>query len=194
MIVLSNVPAIGFTVQPANGGFTWSLASVAGDLLTEAELRFGQRDQSWTFCGVEFSPHGPQIWFPGDRKNIVIQLSMHATTDWRRAVWQLAHEIIHLLAPVKGEKASNFEEGLAALFADQIAAANQLGWSTASGEYLPPKVAVAGLLHNDPSCVKRLRALEPRMQDLTIDLFRHVVPAISYEQAAFLVAPFAGRL
>jgi hypothetical protein len=34
-----------------------------------------------------------------------------------RACFQLAHEVVHLLSPKVGQKANNFEEGLACFFA-----------------------------------------------------------------------------
>jgi hypothetical protein len=61
------------------------------------------------------------IWYPGDRKHIVIQLSVNCLTDLPRACYQLAHECIHLLAPTGRQNANNLEEGLATLFSEDYA-------------------------------------------------------------------------
>lgn len=53
-----------FFCDPIDGGYTWTLASLLGDMLTEAQNRYGERDLNYTILGIEFSPHGPQIWYP----------------------------------------------------------------------------------------------------------------------------------
>ena len=98
-------------------GYTWTLVSRLGEMLYTAEELFGPRDQSYTILGVEFVDDGPQIWYPGNCKHIIIQLNPLAATDMSRACYQMAHETIHLLAPTGGQNANNFEEGVACYFA-----------------------------------------------------------------------------
>ena len=62
-------------------GYTWTLASRLEDMIYMAEELFGPRDQSYTMLGIEFVADGPRIWYPGDRKHIIIQLGPSAATD-----------------------------------------------------------------------------------------------------------------
>lgn len=65
---------------PTNDGYTWTLASRLGHMLQRAEELYGLRDTSYTILGIEFTDGNPQSWWPGNRRNIVIQLSTGAPT------------------------------------------------------------------------------------------------------------------
>src|SRR5437763_183874 len=108
--------------RSARDGFTWTLPSRLGALLNEAERLYGERDRSYTILGVEFGPGDPQIWFPGNRRHIVIQLADNALENTALAVYQLAHETIHLLSPTGTANAPVLEEGLATAFAEGVVA------------------------------------------------------------------------
>jgi hypothetical protein len=88
-------------------------------LLAEAERRFGPRDKSWTILGVDFGGSSPNIWYPssGD-KMVVVKLSDNASLDPNRALFQLSHEVIHLLSPSGGKMAPALEEGPATHFSE----------------------------------------------------------------------------
>jgi hypothetical protein len=101
---------------PDSTGWTWTLASRLGHILSTAEGLFGPRDHTYTILGVEFGGGNPQIWYPGSCRNIVIQITPECATDMSRACYQMAHEVIHLLSPSGGNNANNFEEGLATYF------------------------------------------------------------------------------
>lgn len=105
-----------FLASPIAGGFTWTLASRLGDMLTWAQNLFGPRNKEYTVLGIEFSAEGPMIWYPKAAKHIVIQLSLSARQDEVIALYQLSHECVHLLQPSGGEAATVFEEGLAVFF------------------------------------------------------------------------------
>ncbi len=62
---------------PDGNGYTWKLASLLGNMLHIAEELFGQRDPSYTILGIEIGSDIPHIWYPGDRKHIVIQQFSH---------------------------------------------------------------------------------------------------------------------
>lgn len=97
-------------------GFTWTLSSRLGDMLTYAQEMFGERNKDFTILGIEFSENGPMIWYPKSAKNIVIQLSLGSLEYEKCALYELAHETIHLLAPSGKENANVLEEGLAVYF------------------------------------------------------------------------------
>ncbi len=116
--------------KPITQGFTWTLTSRLAQALREAEKRYGERDRHWTILGVEFTTNNqPQVWYPfsDDKKFIIVQLTQKASCDDKEALFQLSHEVIHLLSPTGGgQQASVFEEGLAVYFSIQFL--NQLGF------------------------------------------------------------------
>src|SRR5208337_1006395 len=115
--------------------YTWTLASRAGEILRLVEERYGPRDCSFTLLGVEFSEPQPQIWFPGDCRHVVIQLTTSAMNDEIQALYQLAHECVHLLDPVVFGLASVFEEGVATLLSAEYARRLQPSYSPSDAKY-----------------------------------------------------------
>jgi hypothetical protein len=89
------------------------------NLLAEAEGRYGKRDHDWTPIGIEFGGNRPGTWYPGNRKHISIRLSQTAGQDFGQAIFQLSHEVIHLLGPLEERLAPAIEEGLAVLFSER---------------------------------------------------------------------------
>src|SRR4051812_22083801 len=98
----------------------WTLATRFGQMLAEAEVLYGRRDEAWTFAGIEFWQGPPNIWFPlyiaGTIQHIVIRLSPFTITQPIRAYWQLAHEVVHLITPEVGLPATYLEEGMTTYF------------------------------------------------------------------------------
>ncbi len=173
-------------------GFTFTLASRLGQLLALAEERYGPRDQSYTVLGVEFTAGGPQIWFPGDRRHVVIQLSLECLTQEWRAMWQLAHECVHLLSPVSNGPGTIVEEGLATLFAQEYMA-RTLGVpapSTGMASYDDACARVGALLALAPDAIRRLRTIEPTICHISAALIRQVAPQVSELEARVLASPF----
>jgi hypothetical protein len=105
-----------FTSRPIPHGGTFTLTTWFGKMLSEAEELYGRRDMDWTPIGVEFFDcEKPHIWFPGSRKYVCVRLTLHSLDDLDQALWQLAQEIGHCLAPTRN--ANNLGEGLATHFA-----------------------------------------------------------------------------
>jgi hypothetical protein len=103
-------------------GYTWTFTSKLGQILQDAEQHYGKRDHSWTLLGIEFSSdHQPKVWYPYSKDNekfIIIQLTQKAYCQEKIAIYQIAHEVIHLLSPLgAGQKSNVLEEGLATYFA-----------------------------------------------------------------------------
>ena len=98
-------------------GWSYTLVSLLATFIREAEQRYLERDHSWTILGVEFGGDRPCVWYPYNSEFISIKLSLTAASSIDAAIWELAHETIHLLAPTgKPGSATNMEEGLATLF------------------------------------------------------------------------------
>lgn len=93
------------------------------------ESMFGQCDQRSVLGSIKESirkdgkPHTQypnEFHFKGDcQVDIHIGKDAWQNCDYNRATWQLAHESVHLLDPVKEGKATSLEEGLAAWFQNE---------------------------------------------------------------------------
>lgn len=194
MTIISNIlPAIGFCTQrlPTNDGYAWTLTSKLGDYLREAEGRYGQRNLEWTILGIEFCGDIPRVWFPKGEKLISVLLTQHAAVDWREALFQLAHEVIHLLEPSHVTPTTVFEEGLATLFQHEISARDQLGKTAIQASYLPAEAAVQDLLALYPDAVRMIRQGTKRpFVDLTSDEILQACPNAPAALAERLVEKF----
>ena len=118
MIPASRKLALGFCCEPLENEsvYTWSHTTILGDLLFTAERKYGARDKRWTILGIEICGLHPQIRYPRSSEGarfVSVMLSDAARMDPRRAVFQLAHEVIHLLAPLGRRNGLVIEEGLA---------------------------------------------------------------------------------
>lgn len=192
MPVTVNDSAIGFVCSELPGGWTWTLTSRLGHLLAIAEERYGPRDKSYTPLGVEFGGDGPSLWYPGNRGNVSIRLGRSAADDPSQAFFQLAHEVIHLLAPSGGMHAPVFEEGLATAFADEQAEAQGLNWCSGSPHYLAAKKLVSRLLAFRADAVMGIRMIEPSFRLWTPDLIERAAPGLySTDELRMLCEPFS---
>ena len=168
----------------------WTLASRLGDMLTKAEKRFGPRDMSYTFLGIEFAGNIPMIRYHGEGKQIIIQLSLDALVDLPRACYQLGHECIHLLAPTGKQNAINLEEGLATLFGEDYATKwFDMPRDCGGIEYERAKKITDKAFRMNPNFVREIRLKKPSFCDFTPkDILKHsdILP----EEADFLCQPF----
>lgn len=191
MIVGSEMPAIGFMSLPIDGGSTWTLTSRLGWLLQQAEQQFGSRDQSYTLLGIEFGEDGPMVWYPSTGRDVIIQLSDSAAQDPTQAFFQLAHEVVHLLAPSGGQNALVVEEGLAAYFADEMSRRVGSPWHSVGPDYLQAKALVEKLLSAESLAVKKIRQTEPDFCKWTPDLIQTVAPRVlSASELTEICRPF----
>lgn len=155
--------AVGFATEPlpTRDGYRYSLTTLLGKLLADAETLFGQRDKNFTPLGIEFHGDRPMIWYPGNRNHVSIMLTESARSDYKQAIFQLAHEVVHLLSPSGGANAPVVEEGLAAIFQQRANENYNLGYSIKHPAYLKAAKAANKLLQRDPRIVRQLREKEP---------------------------------
>lgn len=178
--------------NPTGTGYKWTLSSLLGDMLNKAEEQFGPRDMSYTILGIEFENDGPGVWYPGNRKHIIIQLSP-AVGSIDSTCYQLAQETIHLLAPTGGRHANNLEEGLSIYFAHeymQKVMYRPFPYPADDSDYKKPFEEVKPLLDDDPECVKKLRSVEPTLSDITYEQMQKVFPNLNSETIEFLLSKF----
>ena len=185
------LPANGFATEllPTRDGYRFTLTTLLGTLLADAEAMFGPRDASFTPLGVEFSGDRPQVWYPGNRNHVSILLTDSARTDTNQAIFQLAHEVVHLLAPTGGANAPLVEEGLAALFQQRASETYDLGYQLASKPYIRATELTNEMLKRDSTIIKRLREVEPNFANWT-PRFLVSEAGISRDLASQLCEPF----
>jgi hypothetical protein len=157
---------------PTHTGFTWTLTTYAIKYLIEAESLYGTRTKDYEYVGVELNEAGPpKVWYPWN-KFIVIQVSRSTANDKRHAIFQLAHEVVHVLSPNGQPTTNNLEEGLATYFSkivtdrdtgDNLYATN----SIQPTKYLKPFELVEKLLIIDPDAIKKLRMHQPVIGNIT---------------------------
>jgi len=143
---------------------------LAKDLLAKAEIAYGPRDQQWQFAGVTPVNGGPLILYPNVRV-AMIGVSVEPTSDTNQLMFQLAHEVIHLLSPNNAQSdATMIEEGTAVKFslhgpdypwADYSNLARS-GLSHPNSEnYKYALELLEELETTHPSAIRRLRETEP---------------------------------
>lgn len=98
------------------------LALVQSALLATAEEFFGARDKAIKIGKAEFNDRGPYIQWSADKKSVWTRLSNNAAGYWPTAVYESAHEVVHMLNPVVGY-ANHLEEGMSVAFQHEIAPA-----------------------------------------------------------------------
>ena len=190
-IELSSLPALGFATEPlpTRDGFRFTLTTLLSTLLTDAEQMFGPRDLSYTPVGIEFYGDRPYIWYPGNNKHISIILTDHSRQDTSQAIFQLAHEVVHLLSPTGGANAPVIEEGLSALFQERANQIYNLNLGIVSKPYIVATELANELLRGQPDIIRNLRKKEPTFSNWTPD-FLVSQANISSSLAVQLCEPF----
>jgi hypothetical protein len=174
-------------------GHSWTITTKFGHILRTAEERYGERDKSYTLLGIEFTNQGnPQIWYPGNCKNVSIQITENCLNDINRAVFQVAHETIHCLCPTGKQNANVLEEGLANLFSIEYCAENGHGnnWSSNKEEYTNASDLVNELLEFDKDIIKKLRVVQPTISLIDKALILEICPTIPEQLAETLTIKF----
>lgn len=189
--------------RPIQNGYTWTLGSRLAQALTEAEKRYGKRDMSWTLAGVEFTNEAqPKVWYPfsyDGGRFILVQLTQGTVCDEKRALFQLAHEVIHLLSPAgPGEATTVFEEGLATYFSIQYAQEQGVDISPnyiSSEKYSKAYDAIAALYASDNNDlidrqIRQLRKKKASLAMLTKTDIKAHFPQIDDALAGYLAEEF----
>ena len=111
--------------EPINDpGGLWKLQA---ELLAMAESLYGHRDQSFRIFQPQFCENGPNIRIEYIPRGAYAQLSYNGRFYWPTVVYELAHETVHLLNPVKQGEANYLEEGVAVAFSIYVQKAYGVG-------------------------------------------------------------------
>lgn len=181
--------------------YTWSTATRLGDMLAFAERRYGPRDPSWTLLGVEFAAvRAPQVWYPNfgaGHQTIVVQITESAARDEKKALFQMSHEVVHVLSPLgPGGKASMLEEGLATY--------NSIDYLRAAGFDISPSyvsaesyeaaywliIELEAVQPDFADRIKAMRSTGKKLSSLSAAELRSAMPGLSTALANRLVAEF----
>jgi hypothetical protein len=191
---------VGFFTEYYDGGKTrcWTLTSLLGYFLREIEDLFGKRDPTWTPLGIEFCGVVPQIWYPGfpESRHIILGLSESAATHPDQALFQLAHETVHLLDPLPGVPSNFLEEGMATWFSLRAVKRFQLyrGLSyeriITNKRYQEALSSYVESIKLKPTYVKTLREQKINVKMLRSRDMLHVNPDMGCQKADILCSSF----
>lgn len=174
-------------------GYTWTLASRLGDILGDAERFYGKRNKDFTVLGIEFCESGPRIWYPKSKDNIVIQLSLEALQSEKKAIYQLAHECIHLLSPSGKCNAIVLEEGLA-VYHSWYTVEKKFQTNgkemTGSMKYLEAGLLVEKVLNLVPDFFLKLRSLRKNLWEVTEADIHYLCPELTKDEVITLAMRF----
>ena len=165
-------------------------------LLAEAERLYGPRDATYRFAGVTFDPKGPHLRFTPTWDEIWIVLSPSTIIYPDQALHQLAHEVIHLLAPHRSPPAVMLEEGLAVHFSVyaptfipptyRLDALKHLSTSPEGRNYLDALCVYNELVAIEPNAIVVLRQKEPKFHAMDPSFIMCMIPRVRPELAARL--------
>jgi hypothetical protein len=163
--------------------------SIQNTLLNEVEKRLGSRDTSKQICQPIFGKGGPHIIVSFDFKQAYAKLSLNAAGFWPTAVYELAHETVHLLNPITGP-GTVLEEGVAETFALEMAESLG-GFKQASSDcYKEAYGAVAALGPDVFAMAKMVREKCGSLNDITVLALQELFASAKTDLIEKLVAKF----
>jgi hypothetical protein len=161
-----------------------NLLDLTNKLIDEAETLFGKRICDWNFNGVEYNDRQPSLKYYPETGHVTISLSHKAIDDDMQRIFQLSHEVCHLLHPSQEypslliNKTLVINEGVSTYFS--ILKTHEYfdnsefiidNLKTYSNKYYEAYLLVKELLEYDNNSLKALREQNPRIDKLKIDDF-----------------------
>lgn len=154
------------------------------ELIACAQEMFGTMTSKWDYDGVAFYDHTPHLHYSPDMGTVQIRLSLRALDDEFQRDFQLAHEVCHLLYPSVAldyptePKTNIVNEGISTYFSviavnlyhgEEAAELALRSLQTHSPRYYYAYQQVSSLLNKDRDAVKKIRQVQPMVNDLTFD-------------------------
>lgn len=165
----------------------------AHELLAVAEATYGARDLSYSFLGVSFDDDGPNIRFTVGCDGLWTELNTGVLQDGRedQALYQIAHEVIHVLAPNQKTPTLMIEEALATWFSIHAPIFNWHGYRRAAidhltGNYRDAYVLFQELISRAPDAIVQLRAVRRNFFDMDEQFFLQMLPTVDASLASKL--------
>ena len=168
-----------------------SLKKELSKILEEAEVLFGPRISSYELREPLISECVVANVVVYPFRFARIYLSSESKTDRQLASYELAHEAIHVLGPAYAVAPTILEEGLATYFSLRyMNRVYGLAWqSTSDRKYDAAMRAVSTLLAKNEFVIKELRARQPVISKIDVNLLVEVA-GIELSLAKFLCADF----
>lgn len=178
------------SLNPSGAEYVANLERLAQELLRELERRYGSRDSRYYLERIVFGAEGSPC-VDATKHGAVIYLSAAAKTSAAAAVFELAHEVVHLLAPTGGFDSTVLEEGLATMFQHEIMGrCGMPNFRSSVRAYLEAEGLLKQLIQLDVDVVAKLRKREPDFSKWTAEDIQTFVPGASRQIAEALCEPF----
>lgn len=178
---------------------------LAKEMINEAVKIFGPISESeWAFRRVSIvEESNPHLYYPPENmyypfpspKHVDINLTKSVNNNFEELIFQLAHEVLHLICPTGDPYTSNLEEGLACYFSKMMLikyVGNDEYFEkslTKTSPYYKPYLATSRILEHDKLSIKNLREVQPILKDITVDDLVKVGIEGTQEELAFLTSP-----
>ena len=160
-------------------------------LLDAAESLLGSRDRFKKVYQPEFTDHGPNLRNTPNLNGAFVELSRAAETDWAEAVFEMAHETVHLLNPVAGNT-NNLEEGVAVAFSFHIQPAYGINVRPGTTAYDHAYGMVCHLPGGPLAAGRRVRHEVGSLSTATTETLCRLFPELDRALAVALARPFGG--
>jgi len=153
----------------------------ATELIAQAEGMFGPMTSEWVYDGVIFRDHSPHLYYRPESGSVQIALSFKAVKNDVQRDFQLAHEVCHLLYPsidlgnTDKPETNVINEGISTCFSvlivgahgEEVVEAVIESLANHSPRYLFALKQVTALLRTDKDAVKKIREIQPMINDVT---------------------------
>lgn len=167
-------------------------------LMRYAESLFGSRSGRKVLYRPDFDSDGPHVRHTPTYEGAFADLSFGSKTSWDCALYELAHETVHLLDP-RGTcrpppKASHFEEAVATAFAMHCSDLAGGSYTKPSGNYaiaLSHTLSFRGHVFTVAHGVRR--SFGHFSSATSADFLSLKIPGLPKESAELLASPFQGR-
>lgn len=185
----------GSPLPAEDGAALWLLQL---ELMEYAEGLFGARNRSKILYCPDFDEDGPFVRHTPNFDGAFADLSLGSRIYWPCALYELAHETIHLLDP-RGStetgvpKANYLEEAAATLFALHCTDVAGLDKPVLNGNYAVAVDAMEKTGADPFSLASTLRAKHGHLSAITSEDILTEAPSCPADVAALLADPFPGR-
>lgn len=159
------------------------------EMLQQVEARFGASVGDREIVAIVAD--GPMVTVPIGNGRFEVHVQHWNVNDRRQTLFQLAHEMVHVLSQDAQVQPTYLEEGLATVFQQTFDSARYgLPALQVAGEYEVARQNVEQLLALDPEAVRKIRETESTISKVTSDQMRSVLPSCDRELAERLAKSF----
>lgn len=175
---------------------------IVKDYLKVAQELYGPMVNEWNYSGIEFNNMVPHLRYFSDTGNLVVSLSQKARNDNVQFHFQLSHEICHMLYPTM-DRVTNINkpttvlnEGLSTYFSllaiENLCNVQEVisNLEEYSNNYYQAFLLVAQLHQIDQGAVKKLRSIQPMLNELKEEDFEYAGLKIPKELVKQLLTVF----